>query len=186
MPDALFNRVADNWRPLFAIAEVAAGDWPKRCSEAFARLTDAPNDDVESLRILLLGDIQKIFDGRWPPLADGEQPSPEERKFSRDLVEVLTQMRERPWPDLLRGKPINERWLAKHLAAFGIHPKLLRIGDDWRPGRGYEKADFEDAFMRYLPEIRVSSVTPLQREGKRDKTIRYKSENVTDQKPLGT
>src|SRR5205807_8496968 len=27
MPDAAFNRVADNWRPLFAIAELAGGDW---------------------------------------------------------------------------------------------------------------------------------------------------------------
>lgn len=31
----VFNRVADNWRPLFKIAEVAGGDWPKRCADRF-------------------------------------------------------------------------------------------------------------------------------------------------------
>jgi hypothetical protein len=39
LPDGVFNRLADNWRPLFAIAEVAAWGWPKRCAEAFVKLT---------------------------------------------------------------------------------------------------------------------------------------------------
>jgi putative DNA primase/helicase len=30
LPPKLFNRVADNWRPLFAIAQVAGGDWPEQ------------------------------------------------------------------------------------------------------------------------------------------------------------
>ncbi len=28
MPDSLFNRTADNWRPLFAVADVVGGSWP--------------------------------------------------------------------------------------------------------------------------------------------------------------
>src|SRR4030095_5220199 len=123
-----------------------------------AKLTDHPTDDIESLRILLLSDIQQIFAGTWPPLPEGESPSPVERIFSRDLVETLSDMKERPWSEVCRGKPLTERWLARNLGAFGIRPKLLRIGDDWRPARGYDKTDFEEAFMRYLPEWGSASV----------------------------
>ena len=30
MSEEIYNRVADNWRPLFAIADVAGGEWPDR------------------------------------------------------------------------------------------------------------------------------------------------------------
>jgi hypothetical protein len=30
IPAGIFNRVADNWRPLLAIADAAGGDWPER------------------------------------------------------------------------------------------------------------------------------------------------------------
>jgi hypothetical protein len=61
MPDGAFNRLADNWRPLFAIAQIAAGDWPKRVADAFARLTSSNDLDAEGLGTLLLADIAEIF-----------------------------------------------------------------------------------------------------------------------------
>jgi hypothetical protein len=61
-------------------------------------------------------------------------------------------MAERPWPEVCRGKPITERWLARNLAVFHIRPKLLRIGES-NPARGYEKTDFKDVFERYLSEV---------------------------------
>ena len=36
MPDSVFNRDADNWHPLLAIAEAAGGDWPERARAAAA------------------------------------------------------------------------------------------------------------------------------------------------------
>jgi len=57
-------------------------------------------------------------------------------------------MSDRPWPEAWRGKPITERWLAQKLADFGIHSKTLRIGEE--RAKGYELADFKDAFERYL------------------------------------
>src|SRR5437667_909957 len=45
MPPTAFNRLADNWRPLFAIAQIAGGDWPRRAREAFNHLTNQENDD---------------------------------------------------------------------------------------------------------------------------------------------
>ena len=139
LPDCAFNRLADNWRPLFAVAEIAGRDWPDRCAAAFSKLSSS-QDDVESLRIMLLADIQQVFT--------------DERIFSKGLIELLTHLAERPWPEVCRGKPITERWLARNLAAFRIRPKLLRIGDD-DPARGYEKADFTDAYTRYLPKPEI-------------------------------
>ena len=34
MPPTAYNRVADNWRPLFAIAHTVGGDWPALALEA--------------------------------------------------------------------------------------------------------------------------------------------------------
>jgi hypothetical protein len=143
LPEGVFNRLADNWRPLFAIAEAAGGDWPRRCAEAFAKLSSYNDADTESLRVNLLADIRQIFTG--------------ERMFSKDLVESLAQLSERPWPEVCRGKPITERWLARNLAAFGIHSKTLRIAGE--RAKGYEVADFNDAFGRYLPPQGILSVT---------------------------
>ena len=60
LPDGAFNHLADNWRPLFAIAEIAGGEWPQRCADAFAKLTS--NDaDADSIRVELLADIRNLF-----------------------------------------------------------------------------------------------------------------------------
>src|SRR5439155_5042262 len=32
LPQCAYNRLADNWRPLFAITEIAGGDWPQRAA----------------------------------------------------------------------------------------------------------------------------------------------------------
>ena len=134
MPDAVFNRLADNWRPLFAIAEVAGGEWPQRCADAFIKLTNRATDDVETLRVMLLADIQQLFAS--------------DRMFSKDLIERLAELKERPWPEICRGKPITERWLARNLGAFDIRSKTLRIGDE--RAKGYEITDFQDTFDRYI------------------------------------
>jgi putative DNA primase/helicase len=135
LPENAFNRVADNWRPLFAIAQIAGGDWPTRCADAFAKLTNT-DSDAEGTRVMLLADIQQVF-------AD-------ERMFSKDLVAALVEMKERPWPEANHGKPITERWLARNLTAFGIRSGNIRIGEN--QAKGYERTDFEEAFARYLPD----------------------------------
>jgi putative DNA primase/helicase len=165
LPDGVFNRLADNWRPLFAIAEVAGEDWPKRCAEAFAQLTNRNDADAESLRVNLLADIRQIFTS--------------ERMFSKDVIDALKEMTERPWPEVCRGKPITERWLARNLAGFGIHSKTLRIVDE--RAKGYEVPDFREAFERYLPREEGDSIRDsVTNEGESDSAIRDKSENVTD------
>ncbi len=40
MPPTAYNRVADNWRPLFAIAHIAGADWPRLALEAYNHLAN--------------------------------------------------------------------------------------------------------------------------------------------------
>lgn len=143
LPARAFNRLADNWRPLFAIAEVAGGDWPKRAADAFAKVTSKDDVDAQSIGIMLLADIQQVF-----------SEAKTERIFSRVLVDKLCAMTDRPWPEARRGAEISEVWLARHLKDFGIKPKTLRI--EPRRAKGYELADFSEAFERYLPQPRAS------------------------------
>jgi hypothetical protein len=61
LPGTAFNRLADNWRPLFAIAEIAGGHWPKRCADAYAKLTATDDLDAHGIGTLLLADIAEIY-----------------------------------------------------------------------------------------------------------------------------
>ena len=64
-------------------------------------------DERENLRVMLLADIQKVFTGEWPPPPEGQLPVSVERIFSKDLIEKLAEMRERPWSEICRGRPIT-------------------------------------------------------------------------------
>jgi hypothetical protein len=138
LPSGAFNRLADNWRPLFAIAEIAGGDWPQRAVVAFAKLTAKTDADAQGLGVMLLADIEQVFNETHA-----------ERMFSKSLVEALCAMSDRQWPEAHRGKPITEAWLARRLRSFGISSRTLRIGDN--RAKGYELADFTETFERYLP-----------------------------------
>jgi Protein of unknown function (DUF3631) len=161
----LINRDADNWRPLFAIADVIGSDWPERIREAAALLRPR---DIESTGPMLLGDIQATFDDRQT-----------DRLASTELVEALAAIEGRPWAEWRAGKgaspkPISPNQLARLLRPFQIMTNTtIRIGS--KTVKGYRRDQFEQAWQRYLTpcdrsqsnnadEIRVSntsqSVTP--------------------------
>jgi hypothetical protein len=140
-------------------------------AEAFVKLTSRNDADTESLRVTLLADVRQIFARECGVV----------RMFSKDLIDALQQMSERPWPEVCRGKPITERWLARNLAAFRIHSKTVRIGNE--QAKGYELADFTEVFERYLNLEGEDFIRPtVAHEGKSDSSIRPKTENGTDAK----
>jgi len=55
------------------------------------------------------------------------------------------------WGEAHNCKPINETWLARRLSAYGINSRTVRIGE--HRAKGYELADFMDAFNRFLPNV---------------------------------
>ena len=141
----LANRSADNWRPLFAIADVAWGRWP-RCARTVAEAAEAAKQD-QSKRTMVLSDIRDIFAAR--PEID--------RVRSAELAEVLGAMENRPWSEWRNGKPMTPAALARLLGPFGIAPSTKRDGDC--TFKGYLCSDFTEVFAAYLPD---QIVTPSQ------------------------
>jgi hypothetical protein len=75
----------------------------------------------------------------------------EEKLTSKVLLQFLIERDESPWADM-RGKPLNERVLAKMLRPYGIKSRTIRDRHDGgKTPKGYHKADFVDAWNRYLP-----------------------------------
>ena len=147
MPPGIFNRTADNWRPLLAIADIVGGEWPVRARTAAVALSGSDADDAESMKVQLLVDIHTIF-----------QHVSEDRIMTKALLSRLQEMEDRPWNNFRRGKPLTARTLGDTLRSFKIFPNTIRFSDGG-VAKGYEKLAFENAFARYLPP---QSVTTLQ------------------------
>jgi hypothetical protein len=162
MPPEIFNRDADNWRPLLAIAEVAGGKWPKLARD-IAKLCCAISgvDDVPRLE-LLLGDIRDAFAAKGETsVADLFTKAVDMEIPSADLVEALLAIEGRPWPEMGRGrKPLTQNRLARMVKPLGIGPG--KVGPENERLNGYKLSQFKDAFERYLgpeggsqPDIRT-------------------------------
>jgi hypothetical protein len=141
----LNDRAADAWSSLLAIANLAGGEWPERARKATIEL--AGNQSTQTLREMLLDDLRELFD---------TEPKPDVR-FTKEILAELHKDETRPCVGWRNGKPITDRQLATQLKPFGIKPKTFRDGSKTR--KGYELAQFDDAFARYLP---VRSETPEQ------------------------
>jgi len=138
MPNGVVNRAADNWRPLLAIADAAGGGWPARARQAVQRTGASATGDEQSVRVLLLSDIRAIFAERDL-----------DRLSSAELVAALVAIEGRPWAEWKAGKPITANGLARLLTPFRITPGTIRTSSG--TPKGYQRAQFEDAFARYLP-----------------------------------
>jgi hypothetical protein len=131
----LINRTADNWRPLFTIADLIGLDWPVRIREAADALIGTEPDSDDSV---LLADIKTTFEAR-----DADRLSSEE------ICEALVAMEGRPWAEYGKsGKPISKNQLAKRLKRFKVVPDSVRIGG--KTPKGYYRHQFQEAWDRYL------------------------------------
>jgi hypothetical protein len=143
MPQELNDRAADVWEPLFVIADLAGGRWPQLAREAAIGVA-AGSGDSNPIGVLLF-DIFMQF-----RIVDAE------RMFSSELVKRLNGYGARPWKDLLRGKPVDERWLARQLSPYGIRPRNLRINAI--QGRGYYEQEMIEMVRRYLPKAEARAL----------------------------
>ena len=169
VPTGLHDRAADNWRPLYAIAEVAGGDWPTRTKKAIAALTVAAPEDDE-MGVLLLKDMQHIFEQQKMDAISSE-----------DLAHRLHTMEERPWPEYgKQRKPISAPQIARLLKPFDIRPRNIRI--EGAVPKGYRLDACQDAFQRYISPLDppFQTATPLQ-----PSNDTAKRENLTATDPPG-
>jgi hypothetical protein len=162
MPDEVFNRDADNWRPLLAVADLIGFGTEAR---AAAVRCATENGDAHSLGVKLLTDCRQAFE----ELRAGQLSSDR-------LVGYLKQLEGRPWAEWNRGKGITTHTIVQILAPFGIKPEPSPLHfADWRHAytsepiispatiraRGYRRTRFEDAWQRYLsPDRGEAQATP--------------------------
>jgi hypothetical protein len=131
VPEVLNDRQADCWRPLFLLADLAGGDWPRRARQASMALAATDEDE---LPLRLLADLRAVF------LASGR-----DALATGELLGLLQKLPDSPWPTLCRGQPINAHRLARTLAPFRVRPYHSKNF------RGYRKADLAAVWERYCP-----------------------------------
>ncbi|MGV7222964.1 MAG: DUF3631 domain-containing protein [Nitrospinales bacterium] len=178
LPEGVRNRLADKWSPLFAIAEAAGGDWPKRAKNALLSQVDLSEPSKAEQ---LLTDIKNVL----PPTG---------HIFTEDLIHKLCKLEDSPWKEYnfkefyAERKKISSRQLANLLKKYRVQPKDVKISGSHK--KGYRRDELDAVFGRYLKkrtEPAELSATPRQRTD--DKTFRafesatIKNE-VADTKPL--
>lgn len=148
LPQAINDRMQDNWEILLKVATVLGDEWLKRAYSACIDISGIEHDEP-SLNEQLLMDIRAVFELKKT-----------NRIFSDDLIAALCADPEMNWSTYNRGKPITQKQVSNRLGEYGISPKQMRIGNENR--RGYDIAYFQDTFKRYLPATPYQSVTSLQ------------------------
>lgn len=136
IPSGLNDRKEDCWEPLFAIADLFEGDYPQLARKAALEISGTEYDEVHINEQLLLA-IKAVF----------EQENAT-RLASNDLIKHLLSDQEAPWLSINKGKSMNPRVLAQQLKLFGINSTTVRVGD--KTLKGYQLADFKQAFLDYL------------------------------------
>ena len=177
-PDALNDRQQDAWTPLCAVADVAGGEWPERARAAARALCqiDAEEDVEADIKIVLLTDIRDIFTRLAPkeavdrPDEGPGRPSDGPRLLTRQLVDELVRLEERPWSAWGRAqKPLTGADLGKLLRPYGIRSTTIRV-EDGAIAKGYYLRSLEDVFSRYLPHPGVFSRYTVTNPGNVDQS----------------
>jgi hypothetical protein len=137
IPEGLTDRQADIWRELLKIADAAGGRWPARARMAAVEICTRSADDPGDIKTQLLQDIQSFF-----------AQNPDEIVSSAALVAYLASLENRPWAEFRHGRELTAATLARLLKPFGIESRTVRHGAT--TSKGYRRADFEEAFARYL------------------------------------
>ena len=142
----LFGRIADVWRPLFAVADAAGGDWPCLARHAAASLANQTSAIAsgDTLGVQLLRDIRQVFQDHSDP----------DRLSTADLDHALNAMPERPWATLSNGKPMTSQKRGRMLSDYGIHTTKVRDGEKTR--NVYLNSAFEPAWEAWLQDAHVS------------------------------
>jgi putative DNA primase/helicase len=153
MPDTFDNRLEDNWRLQFAIADLCSGveDWGDKARAAAVKVEKA--SDSRTVTTRLLAAIKAVFDS----IRDEKN---DDAIGSQELCDRLAADPESECAEWGKSrKPITQNALARMLKdhAMGasgddkIRPDQVRpktLGG--RQIRGYQRSWFEDAWARYL------------------------------------
>jgi Protein of unknown function (DUF3631) len=153
MPPGFVNRLAQNWRLLFAIADLAGGTFRKSARAAAVKLSCKTVKKSEGVRLLealrrIFAECDETPPGSLMPLFDVS-----EAITSEQVVQILSMDEDDEWAQFRgRRSGIRPREIAALLAPFNIRPGVLHpTKRSSLSRRGYQRAQFDDAFRRYLP-----------------------------------
>lgn len=146
LPKDLKNRVADNWRPLIAIADTFGAYWAQAAREAAITFAHAYHD--EDAGVILLSDTRDIFNR-----------TSADRMASIDLIRALLDIEESGWSEY-RGvrddqmpRKLSQGEMARLLKPFGIRPRSIWPQVKRHKGtssrKGYHRVQFERAWALY-------------------------------------
>ena len=141
MPEQFDNRLEDNWRLQFAIADLCSGveDWGDKARAAAIEIEKGADSRTAGAR--LLADIKTIRDG-----------IDDHAIGSEELCSKLASDPDAEWAEWGKArKPITQVQLKNMLKPFGIRPDQVRpkrFGG--KQVRGYQFSWFEDAWERNL------------------------------------
>jgi len=153
MPEGFDNRLQQNWRLLFAIADLAGGNWPKRIRAAAVKLTKQfyePSIGRQCLamfvELFLASEYEGMVTSAWA-----------QEQFTADPTSA--------WVNYRGRGPITQWGIKNILEPYGIRPGMLHPRR--HPAvRGYRIEHFETAF-RYFLHVEVKDVLRQRRERKK-------------------
>ncbi|MFI6818696.1 DUF3631 domain-containing protein [Nonomuraea sp. NPDC050328] len=150
-PMPVEDRAADTWEPLVAVADHAGGHWPDRARHAVLALTaEADEASQPSTRVRLLTDCRAAFG------ADTALPT-------ATLLDRLKANPEAPWADF-GPAGLTAMRLGTILREYDIRSTTIRFPPPAGQAKGYQRADFLDAWARYCPTaepVPEADVLPL-------------------------
>ena len=117
------------------IADLVGGEWPILAHLASVGLSGGKENE-EPINTKLIKDIRDYV--KEHNLAEVK---------TRDLLNHLYSLEERPWNTFYRGREMTARQLADRMRSFGIRSKTIRFGNE--TAKGYLLEDMVDAFNRY-------------------------------------
>ena len=154
MPGGFHNRLAANWRLIFAIADLCGvGDKARA-----AAVSVSDRDDEPSLAVELITDIRTIFDRLKVD------------RIKRDeLVTRLVALEDRPWSEM----PYTHKEMTAAQMRKLLKTLYVKVGDhrfDGKTARGVLRSDFESLWKRYIrpsPDIKCDAVISAENSQKK-------------------
>ncbi|GAA4089869.1 DUF3631 domain-containing protein [Nonomuraea soli] len=137
-PMPVEDRAADTWEPLVAVADHAGGHWPDRARAAVLALTaEADEASQPSTRVRLLADCRNAF-------------GPDTALATTILLDRLKVNLEAPWASF-GPTGLTAMRLGTILREYDIRSTTIRFPPPIGQAKGYQRADFLDAWERYCP-----------------------------------
>jgi len=156
------SRAFENWRPLFAIADLAGEDLAMRIRDS-ARFI-LKKDEGDDWATELLKELHRYF------IETGA-----DKIHTEDFVKDLNDQEDGPWVTYCGGFPIKPTNIAKYMKKFQVKSKDVRIGSIVR--KGYHLRTVAPVFARYLAPETLQTLQPSNHNEKQPTGKRY---NVAD------